>query len=124
VNSQYPLLWLAAIPALQQYNPGQQADTHSDWMGLTIGCLVGLLAILNGALAAKKHRNALGWAILGIFVPGIFAYLVRLPNLCPRCKAPLIERWHGVCPRCSETDCPQPSAAFDPEDLHSGPGGL
>ena len=60
-------------------------------------------AAITGALAARKNRSALAWAVGGIFFP-VTALLVLLfmSYLCPKCKGPVsCDEWkQKECPRC------------------------
>jgi hypothetical protein len=63
-------------------------------------------AALTGALAARKNRSALAWAIGGVLFP-LTALLVLLfmAYLCPKCLEPVsYEEWkQKQCPRCRHT---------------------
>ena len=72
-------------------------------MPLIISIVVG--AIVLGAVAARKNRNILLWAILGPLVPLALPVLLMLPRLCINCGRKL-SRWDGErssrCPHCGK----------------------
>ena len=73
------------------------------------GTLIGYVAVwavfaaLTGALAARKNRSALAWAIGGVFFPGTaLLVLLFMSYLCPECQDPVsYDEWkQKQCPRC------------------------
>jgi hypothetical protein len=61
-------------------------------------------AAITGAVAARKNRSTMGWAVGGILFPvTALLVLVFLPYLCPKCQKPVTHsEWKDKqCPRCS-----------------------
>ena len=60
-------------------------------------------AAITGALAARKNRSALAWAVGGVCCPGTaFLVLLFMSYLCPKCQGPVsYDEWQQKkCPRC------------------------
>ena len=63
----------------------------------------GLAIVMLSSLAAWKHRDPLGWGLIGgLLFPSIFICLLLESHLCPKCKASLSkDEWRlWRCPTC------------------------
>jgi DNA-directed RNA polymerase subunit RPC12/RpoP len=77
----------------------------SSVLGTPLGYIVvwAVSAAITGALAARKNRSTLMWAIGGVFCPGTALLpLLFMSYLCPKCQRPVsYDEWkQKECPRC------------------------
>jgi hypothetical protein len=80
-------------------------NSSSSVFGTLIGYVVvwAVSAAITGALAARKNRSALAWAVGGALCPGTaFLVVLFMPYLCPKCQRPVsYDEWkQKECPRC------------------------